>query len=52
VIYVKLYVHSLVDKLKRPDPVRKLSANIYDIKYCCVYSKKLLMIYLGNIRNM
>ena len=27
----------------RPDPVRKLSANLYDIYHCCVYSKKLLM---------
>ena len=27
----------------RPDPVRKLSANLYDIYRCCVYSEKLLM---------
>jgi len=24
----------------RPDPARKLSANLYDIYNCCVYSKK------------
>jgi len=24
----------------RPDPARKLSANLYDIYHCCVYSKK------------
>jgi len=27
-----------------PDPARKLSANLYDIYHCCVYSKKLLML--------
>jgi len=26
-----------------PDPVRKLSTNLYDIYHCCVYSEKLLM---------
>jgi len=26
----------------RPDPARKLSANLYDIYHCCVYSGKLL----------
>jgi len=24
----------------RPDPARKLSATLYDICHCCVYSKK------------
>jgi len=27
----------------RPDPARKLSANLYDIYHCCVYNEKLLM---------
>ena len=27
----------------RPDPARKLSANLYDIYHCCVCSEKLLM---------
>ena len=36
----------------RPDPARKLSANLYDIHYCCVYSEKLLMMDRGTIRNM
>jgi len=27
-----------------PDPARKLSANLYDIYHCCVYSEKLLTI--------
>ena len=26
-----------------PDPARKLSANVFDINHCCVYSEKLLM---------
>jgi len=35
-----------------PDPARKLSANLYDIYHCCVYSEKLLMMDRGTIRNM
>jgi len=34
------------------DPASKLSANLYDIYHCCVYSKKLLMMYRGTVRNM
>ena len=33
-------------------PARKLSANLYDIYHCCVYSDKLLMMVRGNVRNM
>jgi len=36
----------------RPDPARKLSANLYDIYHCYVYSKKLLMMDRGTVRNM
>ena len=36
----------------RPDPARKLSANLYDICHCCVYSEKLLMMDGGTVRNM
>ena len=36
----------------RPDPARKLSANMYDIYYCCVYSEKLLIMDRGTVRNM
>jgi len=36
----------------RPDPARKLSANLYDIHHCCVYSEKLLMLDRGTVRNM
>jgi len=40
-----------LDKI-RPDPARKLSANLYDIYHCCVYSEKLLMMDRGTARNM
>ena len=29
-----------------------LSANLYDIYHCCVYSEKLLMMDRGTVRNM
>jgi len=35
-----------------PDPARKLSAKLYDIHHCCIYSEKLLMMDRGNVRNM
>jgi hypothetical protein len=35
-----------------PDHARKLSANLYDIYYYCVYSEKLLMKDRGTVRNM
>ena len=35
-----------------PDPARKLSANLYDIFHCCVYSEKVLMMDRGTVRNM
>jgi len=31
---------------------RKLSANLYDIYHCCVYSEKLLMMDRVTVRNM
>jgi len=36
----------------RPDPARKLSANLCDIYRCCVYSENLLMMDRGTVRNM
>ena len=33
-----------------PDPARKLSANLYYIYHCCVYSEKFLMMDI-NLRN-
>jgi len=35
-----------------PDPASKLSANLYDIYHCCVYSEKLLMMDRVTVRNM
>ena len=35
-----------------PDPACKLSANLYDIWHCYVYSGKLLMMDKGIVRNM
>ena len=36
----------------RTVPAPKLSANLYDICHCCVYSKILLMMDRGTVRNM
>jgi len=42
--HYKLYI--------RPDPARKMTACLYDIHHCCVYSEKLLMMDRGTVRNM
>jgi hypothetical protein len=34
------------------DETPKLSANLYDIYHCCVYSEKLLMMDRRTVRNM
>ena len=52
-----VYVIQLASRIRtelqfRPDPARKLSANLYDIYHCCVYSEKLLMMDRGTVRNM
>ena len=36
----------------RPDPARKLSANLYDIYHYCMYSARLLMMDRETVRNM
>jgi len=36
----------------RPDPARKLSAILYAIYHCCVYSENLLMMDRGTVRIM
>jgi len=48
------YVIQLVSRIRmeHPDPAHKLSANLYDIYHCCVYSEKLLMMDRGAVRNM
>jgi len=38
--------------MELPDPARKLSANLFDMYHCCVYSEKLLMMDRGTVRNM
>ena len=35
-----------------PDSARQLSANVYVIYHCCMYSEKLLMMDRGTVRNM
>jgi len=35
-----------------PDTARKLSAKMCDIHHCCAYSKKLLLMARGTVRNM
>jgi len=36
----------------RTDPARKLSANLYDIYHCCLYSETPLMMDRGTAQNM
>jgi len=33
-------------------PAHRLSANLYDIYHCCIYSEKLLMMDSGTVQNM
>jgi hypothetical protein len=52
-----VYVIQLASRIRtelkfRPDPARKLSANLYDIYHSCVYSEKLPMMDRGTVRNM
>jgi len=37
--------------LFHPDPARNLSAKLYDIYHCCVYSEKLLMMDRASFQN-
>ena len=49
-----VYVTQLASRIRkeRPDPARKLPANLYDIYHYCVYSGKLLMMDRGTVSNM
>ena len=52
-----VYVIQLASRIRtelqfRPDPALKLSANLYDICHCCVYSENLLMMDRGTVRNV
>jgi len=39
-------------RTERPDPARKLSANLYDIYHSSVCSEKLLVMDRGTVGNM
>ena len=43
---------AVTHSLEHPDPACKLSANLYDIYRCCVYSEKLLTMDRGTVQNM
>ena len=49
-----VYVIQLASRIRteRPDPARKLLANLYGICHCCVYNEKFLMMDRGTVRNM
>jgi len=52
VIQVCLQLTSRI-RMEHPDPAHhKLSANLYNIYHCCVYSEKLLMMDRGTVQNM
>jgi hypothetical protein len=51
VIQVCRQLSSMIS-LFHPDPACKLSAELYDIYHCWVYSEKLLMMDRGIIQNM
>jgi len=44
-----VYVIQLASRIRTE---LKLSANMYDIHHCCVYSEKVLMMDRGTVRNM
>jgi len=46
------FANSRMELQFHPDPARKLSANLYDINHCCVYSEKLLMMDRETVQNM
>jgi len=47
-----LYTFANRIRMFHPDPAHKLSANLYDIYHCCVYSEKLLMMDRETVQNM
>jgi len=49
---VTIYISQRIFAQFRSDPARKLSAELYDIYHCCVYSEKLLVMGRGTVRNM
>jgi len=49
---VPLYIIGSFSLHTQPMPARKLSANLYDVYHCCVYSEKLLMMDRGTVRKI
>jgi len=47
-----LIINQLDALISQIYPAYKLSANVYDIYHCCVYSEKLPMMDRGIIRNV
>ena len=47
-----LYTQQRYMLYKSADSCEQLSANLYNIYHCCVYSEKLLMMDRGTVRNM
>jgi hypothetical protein len=50
-----VYAIQLASRIRtelRPDPARKLSANLYDIYHCCLYNEQLLIKDVRTVRNM
>ena len=47
-----LYVIQVLLTACEEDQDGKLSAYLYDIYHCCVYSEKLLMMDTGTVQNM
>ena len=47
-----LYTQQWYKSTERPDPARKLSANLCDIYHCCMYNENLLIMDRGTVRNM
>jgi len=52
VIHVCWQLASRIRMELHSDSARKLSANLFDIYHCCVYSEKLLMMDRGTVQNM
>jgi len=50
-VHTAIHTDFLTTCERNQDPARKLSANLYDIFYCCVYSEKLLMMDRGTVRK-
>jgi len=47
-----VYVIQVLLTASEQDQDGTLSANLYDIYHCCVYSEKLLMMDRGIVRNI